>query len=167
MNPNLFAVQNPSVAVAGRDRADTRHVRAGLRFRDAISHELFSAHRRAKPSVSLQIRAVPNQQRRNQLHQPALIRYRGVTARELFHDKSVGKGIETRTAQLFRNADSEQAQPAHLRINFLRESLVAVQFFGRRADDLVGELPRHHPHLTLLFIHIHGTCLVTMQLLII
>jgi hypothetical protein len=94
---------------------------------------------------------VTDEQRGDQLHQPALIGNRRITAAEFLHHDRIGQRIEARSAEVFGNADTEQSELRHFPVKVCGETFLAVERLRHRPDHFIGERARHITHLLLYF----------------
>jgi len=156
VDPDLAAVEHPSVPVARGGGPDARHVRPGLGFRDAIGDPLPRRQDVTQPPRALRVVAMGHEKGADQFDEAALIRHRGVSARQLLHHDRVGDRIEAGAAHGLGDADPEQAQLGHPVVDFGWEAGFAIQLLGQRADRVFRELPGHVADLRVFSGQIHG-----------
>ena len=155
VDPDLATVEPPAVAVPDGLGPDARDIRSRLGFGDAIGNRLSCRHDIRKDRCPLGPGSVPDQQRRDQFDQSALIRDRRIPARQLLHDQRIAQRVEAGAAHVFGHADPEQPEFAHLLVDFRRKAFVAVEVGGDRADGAICEIPGHVANLEMGFGEIH------------
>jgi hypothetical protein len=71
-----------------------------------------------------------------------LVGNRGIAARKLFHDKCIGKCIETRTAKVLGNRDAEEPELGHFLIEVGGKGFRIIKFAGAGANPVIGKPAR-------------------------
>ena len=155
VDPNLTPIQHPTIAVPHRLGPDPGDIGPSFRFGDAVSNLGFGRHHIRQILGALRVGSVMHQQGRNQLDQPALIRNRRISARELLHHQRVCQRVESRPAHIFGHANSKKAQPPHFLVKRHRKTFIPVEFFGNRTDGAFSKIAHHIAHLNMRMGEVH------------